>query len=167
MVHRWNNNRRRLHLSFTTNWPIISFVTLRSNPSFWEVCATWTHFGRRDLSRYDIDCRCNQYWSTVVGKFICFMHWSTLQNICRQITDQKGDPALKAIRYNKEKTLNWLAYKCKQLQDALRQRKLNLDSGAKSSTFVVSSKINDQQDGKNMRCLYGLHSHNESGIGES
>lgn len=71
---------------------------------------------------------------------------------CRlQIADQKGDRKLKAIRYNKEKTLNWLAYKCKQLQDSLRQRKLNLDSGAKSSTFVVSSKLNDQQDGKNIQ----------------
>ncbi|KAJ6620245.1 Ribonuclease H2 subunit B [Pseudolycoriella hygida] len=62
------------------------------------------------------------------------------------IADQKGDPQLKAVRYNKEKTLDWLAYKCKLLQDALRQRKLNLESGAKSSTFVASSKINDQDD---------------------
>lgn len=72
------------------------------------------------------------------------------------IADQKGDPQLKAVRYNKEKTLHWLAYKCKLLQDALRERKLNLDSGAKSSTFVVSSKINDQQDGDIQLLAFGI-----------
>lgn len=74
-------------------------------------------------------------------------------NFVRKISDQKGDAKLKAIRYNKDKTLDWLAYKCKQLQDVLRQRKLNLDSGAKSSTFVVSSKLNDQQDGKSCQLI--------------
>ncbi|XP_037036020.1 ribonuclease H2 subunit B [Bradysia coprophila] len=72
------------------------------------------------------------------------------------IADQKGDAQLKAVRYNKEKTLHWLAYKCKLLQDALRQRKLNLDSGAKSSTFVVSSKINDQQDDDIQLLAFGI-----------
>lgn len=59
-----------------------------------------------------------------------------------QIADQKGDPTLKAFKYNEEKALKWLSIKCKKLAQELIAK--NFHIGAKSAYFVKTDKFDDK-----------------------
>lgn len=56
------------------------------------------------------------------------------------LADQRGAPELRALRYSEEKTLNWLAFKCDRYVKTLTERKVAIEAGARSQTYVKSDK---------------------------
>lgn len=72
-----------------------------------------------------------------IGEFVDALPMSQIQ----LIADQKGAADLRAVRYNEEKTLNWLAFKCDKYMRALAVRGHHIETGAKSETYVKSEKL--------------------------
>lgn len=65
------------------------------------------------------------------------------------IADQRGPADLKAVRFNEEKTMNWLAFKCDKYMKALVAKGHHIEKGAKSETYVKSEKLHtDAGDSK-------------------
>lgn len=63
-----------------------------------------------------------------------------------QICDHTGPADLKAVKYNEEKTLHWLAFKCDKLITKLEEQKIYVEGGAKSETYVKSEKLQTDPD---------------------
>lgn len=72
-----------------------------------------------------------------VGRLAEMLPTSQLLLVC----DQRGPPELRAVRYNEEKALNWLAFKCDRYARVLRERNVQIEAGtAKSQTYVKSDR---------------------------
>ncbi|XP_053600842.1 ribonuclease H2 subunit B [Plodia interpunctella] len=62
------------------------------------------------------------------------------------IGDLKGPADMKAYKYNEEKTLTWLETRVRKLSKVLRDKNINVTSGAVSATFVTSNIDSDTVD---------------------
>ena len=88
----------------------------------------------------------NEQLAMVIDLRIISFQKHFLYCLAFQIGDQKGDNDLKAFKYNEEKTLNWLEFKCSKLLKALVAKNIHVDAGAKSATFVKSEKLYNPED---------------------
>ncbi|XP_076435946.1 ribonuclease H2 subunit B-like isoform X2 [Babylonia areolata] len=86
----------------------------------------------------------------------CLLHCDGLQGL-DVVADQRGADDIRAYRYNKEKTLAWLAMKTENVAEALRRKEVSVgESGAHSANFIRSK--NDQLDGEEayLKYAYGV-----------
>lgn len=70
------------------------------------------------------------------------------------VADVKRSGDIKALKYNGEKTLDWLARKCEKLVPTLLENKIHCGSSATSANFVKSEKLETEKESKGERSLY-------------
>lgn len=64
------------------------------------------------------------------------------------VADVKRSGDIKALKYNEDKALSWLARKCEKLVPKLIEHKIHCGTSATSANFVKSEKLEEGKDNK-------------------
>lgn len=64
------------------------------------------------------------------------------------VADVKRSGDIKALKYNADKTLDWLVRKCEKLIPTLIENKIHCGSSATSANFVKSEKLETEKESK-------------------
>lgn len=72
------------------------------------------------------------------------------------VADVKGDDDFRAVRYNADKTLNWLKKKVEVLADTLSQKGVDISSGAHATIFQQHSAGTESSKEDHIRYAHGV-----------
>lgn len=64
------------------------------------------------------------------------------------VADQKGDKSLRAYKFNKEKTLNWLDEKTKKLVEIVKAKNINVSQATVSANYINSKYQSKSETGR-------------------